>query len=119
MQVDINQKEPLKPYKTTQELVDGVGKIFGDIKPLFGKNFNYLNDNGFFDLDSRKGKSPGGYMMPLKESGAAFIFMNGANQHQDVITMLHEGGHAMHFLQSSSNKTTWDKIAIDSNGFNT
>ena len=104
MQVDINQKEPLKPYATIKELVDGVGKIFGDLKPLFGNNIKYLNDNGFFDLDSRKGKAPGGYMMPLKESGAAFIFMNGANQHQDVITMLHEGGHAMHFLQSKQLK---------------
>ena len=104
MQVDIDQKEPLKPYKAINELVDGVGNIFGDIKPLFGQNFKYLNDNGFFDLDSRKGKAPGGYMMPLKETGAAFIFMNGANQHQDVITMLHEGGHAMHFLQSKELK---------------
>ena len=104
MQVDINQKEPLKPFNSIKELVDGVGNIFGDIKPLFGQNFNYLNDNAFFDLDSRKGKAPGGYMMPLKETGAAFIFMNGANQHSDVITMLHEGGHAMHFLQSKKLK---------------
>ena len=103
-QVDIDQKDPLKPYDSIKELVDGVAKAFGDIKPLFGENFNYLNDNGFFDLDSRKGKAPGGYMMPLKETGAAFIFMNGANQHDDVITMLHEGGHAMHFLQSKQLK---------------
>jgi len=104
MQVDIDQKPPLKPYKTTKDLVDGVANIFYDLKPLFGDNLKYLNENNFFDLDSRKGKAPGGYMMPLKETGAAFIFMNGANKHDDVITMLHEGGHALHFLQSKKLK---------------
>lgn len=48
------------------------------------------------DLESRKGKAPGGYNCPLAESGAPFIFMNAAGQMQDVITMLHEGGHAIH-----------------------
>jgi oligoendopeptidase F len=48
------------------------------------------------DLESRKGKAPGGYNCPLAESGAPFIFMNAAGQMNDVTTMLHEGGHAIH-----------------------
>ena len=48
------------------------------------------------DLESRKGKSPGGYNCPLAESGAPFIFMNAAGQMHDVTTMVHEGGHAVH-----------------------
>jgi oligoendopeptidase F len=48
------------------------------------------------DLDSRKGKAPGGYNMPLAESGAPFIFMNAAGQMSDVTTMVHESGHAVH-----------------------
>ncbi|HMJ46288.1 MAG TPA: M3 family metallopeptidase, partial [Ferruginibacter sp.] len=51
---------------------------------------------GHLDLESRKGKAPGGYNCPLAESGAPFIFMNAAGQMQDVTTMLHEGGHAIH-----------------------
>ena len=104
MLVDVDLKKPLKPYNEISELTTGVEKIFRDIKPLFGDNFKFLNDNGFFDLDSRKGKAPGGYMMPLKETGAAFIFVNGAQQHSDVNVLLHEGGHAMHFLQSKNIK---------------
>jgi len=42
------------------------------------------------------GKAPGGYNCPLAESGAPFIFMNAAGQMQDLITMVHEGGHAVH-----------------------
>jgi oligoendopeptidase F len=41
---------------------------------------------GHLDLDSRKGKAPGGYNCPLAESGAPFIFMNAAGQMDDVTT---------------------------------
>jgi oligoendopeptidase F len=54
------------------------------------KELNHL------DLDSRIGKAPGGYNMPLAESGAPFIFMNAAGQMSDVTTMVHESGHAIH-----------------------
>jgi oligoendopeptidase F len=53
-----------------------------------------------FDLESRKGKAPGGYNCPLSESGAPFIFMNAAGQMSDVTTMVHEGGHAIHSFLS-------------------
>ncbi|HQV61451.1 MAG TPA: M3 family metallopeptidase, partial [Chitinophagaceae bacterium] len=46
--------------------------------------------------ESRKGKAPGGYNCPLAESGAPFIFMNAAGTLDDVTTMVHEGGHAIH-----------------------
>jgi oligoendopeptidase F len=55
-----------------------------------------MDEMGHLDLDSRKGKAPGGYNMPLMESGAPFIFMNAAGQMADVTTMVHEGGHAIH-----------------------
>ena len=51
---------------------------------------------GRLDLESRKGKAPGGYNCPLAETGAPFIFMNAAGQMHDVTTMVHEGGHAIH-----------------------
>jgi oligoendopeptidase F len=55
---------------------------------------------GHLDLESRKGKAPGGYNCPLAESGAPFIFMNAAGQLDDVTTMVHEGGHAIHSFLS-------------------
>jgi oligoendopeptidase F len=55
-----------------------------------------MKELNHFDLESRKGKAPGGYNCPLAESGAPFIFMNAAGQMSDVTTMLHEGGHAIH-----------------------
>ena len=50
------------------------------------------------DLESRTGKSPGGYNMPLHFTGVPFIFMNAANTQRDVFTLIHESGHAVHSL---------------------
>jgi oligoendopeptidase F len=52
------------------------------------------------DLESRIGKAPGGYNCPLAETGVPFIFMNAAGTINDVITMVHEGGHAVHSFLS-------------------
>jgi oligoendopeptidase F len=51
---------------------------------------------GHLDLESRKGKAPGGYNYPLYETGVPFIFMNSVGLHRDLVTMVHEGGHAIH-----------------------
>jgi oligoendopeptidase F len=40
---------------------------------LFQRLFEKMNDLSHFDLESRKGKAPGGYNCPLAESGAPFI----------------------------------------------
>ena len=48
------------------------------------------------DLDSRLGKAPGGYQYPLYETDVPFIFMNSVGLHRDLVTMVHEGGHAIH-----------------------
>jgi oligoendopeptidase F len=54
-----------------------------------------MRDAGRLDLDSRKGKAPGGYNYPLYETGLPFIFMNSTNTLRDLVTMVHEGGHAV------------------------
>jgi oligoendopeptidase F len=55
-----------------------------------------MKEMGHLDLESKKGKAPGGYNYPLYEIGIPFIFMNAAGSSRDVITMVHEGGHAVH-----------------------
>jgi oligoendopeptidase F len=53
---------------------------------------------GWLDLESRKGKAPGGYQVTFEESRHPFIFMNAVGLHRDVETLLHEAGHAFHAL---------------------
>jgi len=88
--------QPLRPFKTGQELLEKTEKCFDDLNPFFAGCLKKMNELGHLDLESRKGKAPGGYNCPLAESGAPFIFMNAAGQMDDVTTMVHEGGHAVH-----------------------
>jgi oligoendopeptidase F len=87
---------PLKPFTTGEELYEKTVKCFDQLNPFFADCLRKMKEMNHFDLESRKGKAPGGYNCPLAESGAPFIFMNAAGQMSDVTTMVHEGGHAVH-----------------------
>lgn len=87
---------PLKPFTDGKDLYERSVACFQDLNPFFADCLKKMNELGHFDLESRKGKAPGGYNCPLAESGAPFIFMNAAGQMSDVTTMVHEGGHAVH-----------------------
>ncbi|NDE10275.1 MAG: M3 family oligoendopeptidase [Chitinophagia bacterium] len=86
----------LQPFTTGKELIDLSIECFSKLRPFFGDCLKKMNSIKHLDLESRMGKAPGGYNCPLAESGAPFIFMNAAGQMQDLITMVHEGGHAVH-----------------------
>ena len=88
--------KPLEPFKTGSELLQKSISCFAELRPFFAACLKKMDELKHLDLDSRKGKAPGGYNMPLAESGAPFIFMNAAGQMHDVTTMVHEGGHAVH-----------------------
>ncbi|GAB2694559.1 M3 family oligoendopeptidase [Mucilaginibacter koreensis] len=94
--VDITGKAPLKPFANGEDLIDKSIQCFNAINPYLGERLQVMKDNGLFDVESRKGKAPGGYNYPLAETGAPFIFMNSANTFRDLTTMVHEGGHAVH-----------------------
>ena len=96
MDVDISGKPALKPFANGQELIDKTIDCFNRLDPFLGDRIENMKLNGLFDVESRKGKAPGGYNYPLAETGAPFIFMNSANTFRDLTTMVHEGGHAIH-----------------------
>jgi oligoendopeptidase F len=88
--------QPLRPFQNGEELVQKTIACFDELELFFGNCLRKMKSMGHLDLESRKGKAPGGYNCPLAESGAPFIFMNAAGQLDDVTTMVHEGGHAVH-----------------------
>jgi oligoendopeptidase F len=92
--------KPLHPFDKGEELVQKTIKCFTRLRPFFGQCLQVMNQMQRLDLDSRKGKAPGGYNCPLAETGVPFIFMNAAGQMRDVTTMVHEGGHAVHAFLS-------------------
>jgi oligoendopeptidase F len=92
--------EPLHPFKDGQELVTKAEEVFDKLGPYFSGCLKTMQQMQRLDLESRKGKAPGGYNCPLPETGVPFIFMNAAGTMSDVITMMHEGGHAVHSFLS-------------------
>lgn len=90
---------PLKPFAADDipKLVSGCAAAFDAVSPELGADFRRLKPGRNLDLDSRKGKAPGGYQASLEEVREPFIFMNAAGLQNDVIVLLHEAGHAFHF----------------------
>lgn len=96
MAVDPEGRPPLRPFENTGQLQDGCSRIFQRVHPDFGQIFETLRARKLLDLDSRKGKAPGGYQQTFHEQRVPFIFMNAVGTDTDVRTLLHEGGHAFH-----------------------
>lgn len=96
MDVDTSGKAPLQPVKNSEELTDKTIACFNRLDPYFGQRIEIMKKMNYLDLESRMHKGPGGYNMTMPEIGVPFIFMNSANGEHDLITMVHEGGHAIH-----------------------
>jgi len=94
--VDPTGKEALKPFGTGEELLKISTKVFSRVDRYLGERLSVMKEMGHLDLESRKGKAPGGYNYPLAEIGVPFIFMNATSTLRDMVTLMHEGGHAIH-----------------------
>ncbi len=98
LSVDPFGRPPLNPFTTADQLTKGVSRIVRRIDPEFGNMFDEMSQLGLLDLESRKGKAPGGYQNTLSEARKPFIFMNAVGIDDDVRTLLHESGHAFHAM---------------------
>jgi len=111
MAVDEQARPPLRPFEGGDDLVRKSRRLFLEMEKAgpasngsgsLAAMFAQLGDNGApgecLDLDSRKGKSFGGYQYMRDFSRRPFIFMNAAGVHSDVETMVHEAGHAFHSM---------------------
>ena len=101
LNVDPLGREALKPYQTVTELEDKVSVIFHRVDPELGKYFDIMRNKGLLDLDNRKGKAPGAYCNNYDMVRLPFIFENAVGLHEDVVTLLHEGGHAFHVFEEA------------------
>jgi oligoendopeptidase F len=109
---DSQGRAPLKPFKTSDDLVAGVDAIFAKLDPGLRELFSVLRDGGLMDLDNRVGKAPGGYQSSLTETRLPFIFMNSVGLNQDVFTLLHEAGHAFHYLLARDQTLPFNRHAV-------
>lgn len=104
--VDPKGRPPLRPFDKGPDLVRKSRSALERLDPRLAAMFDELGDGSgvgtaggnMLDLDSRKGKAPGGYQYMRDRIREPFIFMNAAGLHRDVETMVHEAGHAFHSM---------------------
>lgn len=102
MEVDKSGKAPLSVTPDGNELADKTIALFYRLRPYFAECLEIMKAKARLDLESKKGKAPGGFNYPLYETTAPFIYMNSVGSFRDMITMVHEGGHAVHSFLSGN-----------------
>lgn len=100
----------LRPYETIDEMTATAKTIFEQVDPVLGEQFGIMREEELLDLDSRKGKRPGGFCTSFPHRKRPFIFMNAAGIGGDVRTLLHEAGHAFHGFASSDLPFAYQRI---------
>lgn len=91
-------ENPLRPFETIDELIDGVTRMFNRTDPYFEEVMKLMKSKNTLELESRKNKSPGGFCDFFKLSEVPFIFMSTSNTQGDMATLCHEGGHSVHAM---------------------
>lgn len=99
--VDLDEKEPLQPFENGKQLLEKSIDCFQKVDSFFADCLREMDKRKHLDLESKKGKAPGGFNYPLYESGLPFIYMNAVGSFRDITTMVHEGGHAVHSVLSN------------------
>jgi oligoendopeptidase F len=107
--VDPYRATPLRPFETIDQFVGTARRVFELVDPALGRQFQTMIDERLLDLESRKGKAPGGYCETLHFRGRPFIFMNAVGLVDDVMTLLHEAGHAFHAFASHRQPLIWQR----------
>ena len=100
LSVDPEGRPPLRPFETVDQLIAGCAAIFEKVDTELAEGFGRMMELRLLDLESRKGKAPGGYQEYLAERRLPFIFMNAVGLDGDVRVLLHESGHAFNAFAS-------------------
>ncbi len=90
------EEKPLHPFSSLEEWIEKTADALGSLKKEYKNYFLTLYEKGYLDLESRPHKAPGGYNYSLPKSKLSFIFMNASSRHDDILTLFHEIGHALH-----------------------
>jgi oligoendopeptidase F len=94
----------LKPFEDIDTLNRKTSAIFHKVDPQLGEYFDIMLEEGLTDLENRKNKAPGAFCTSFTSLRRPFIFANSVGTHDDVMTTLHESGHAFHIFETAKVK---------------
>jgi len=84
-------------YKDSIKLVK---ETFKNLDPEFLNIVNTLELNGQYDVFPKKNKSGGAFCITVNKTLPTFVLLNHNNTLNDVLTLAHESGHAIHSTMS-------------------
>ena len=90
-----------KPKGSKDELVAKAKKMYEELSKETGEFFNFMVENDAMDLETKEGKSGGGYCDYLPYFKTPFIFSNFNGTSGDVDVLTHEAGHAFQVYTAS------------------
>lgn len=96
-----------RPLGDASWIMERTIESFHDLDPRLGDFARLMDRNELTDLVTRAGKAGGGYCTKLATYGVPFVFANFNGTKSDVVTLMHELGHA---FQGYSSR---DKDVID------
>jgi oligoendopeptidase F len=99
IRADPRNRHALRPFRDAHDLAERVEAVFRSVDPVFGDRFALMRREGLLDLEAHEHKAPTGFCTSLLASERPLIFMSAVGSAQDVDTLLHEGGHAMHLFE--------------------
>ncbi len=99
VEVESLGRPPLRPFTSVDELADKAEAIFSALDPQLGTYFQTMRREGLIDLDNRVGKMPSSYCATYPVMERPFLFMNVVGTNEDVMTLFHEFGHAVHSFE--------------------
>lgn len=90
------------PKGNCEELVEAASHMYSKMNHIASEKFEFMRSHGLFDLESKKGKAPGGYEAYVPGIKAPFIFSNFNGTSGDIDVLTHEFGHALQAFLGSS-----------------
>jgi oligoendopeptidase F len=107
--VTLYRDQPIRPFTDGSDLAGRAHRLFRHLDPTLAGQFGTMISERLLDLDSRPNKAPGGYCDTLHDRGRPFIFMNASGVLDDVMTLLHESGHAFHAFAAHAQPLIWQR----------
>lgn len=89
-----------RPQGTPEEIFANGRKMYRELSPQTGEFFDFMLENGLFDVLGRAGKAAGGYCTEIADYKSPFIFANFNGTTDDINTLTHEAGHAFQYYMS-------------------
>jgi len=89
-----------KPKGDKDWMVNKAKKMYAELSPETNEFFEFMTDKNLLDLETKPGKSMGGYCTYIPEYKSPFIFANFNGTSADVDVLTHEAGHAFQNFRS-------------------